>query len=275
MMNPIACTIGLLCGLVLIPAQAQNPKPLRALYITGGCCHDYKSEKEIVSNGVSTRANFEFTIVQEGGSGTKRQGIDTSVYQKPDWAKGYDIIVHNECFADDTDMAYIEKILKPHREGTPAVVLHCTMHTFRALKTNAFREFLGVTSTHHGPQHTCDIKKLKPEHPVMKGFPPVWTTVPEELYAIDKVFPEAIALATAADKKKDAAGAWVPTTKENTIIWVNTYGKGRVFGTTLAHANKTFADPVFLDLLTRGMLWACDKLDENGVPKAGYQAQPK
>jgi hypothetical protein len=27
---------------------------------------------------------------------------------------------------------------------------------------------------------------------------------------------------------------------------------------------------VYLDLVTRGLLWACDKLDENGKPKAGY-----
>ena len=91
-------------------------------------------------------------------NGTKRQKIEESIYQNPDWAKGYDIVVHNECFADDTNMVYIEKVLAPHRNGNAAVVLHCTMHTFRALKTNAFREFLGVTSVRHGPQHPCDVK---------------------------------------------------------------------------------------------------------------------
>ena len=272
MIKPILCTIGLLCGLSLFTVQAQTAKPLRALLITGGCCHDYKNQKEIIPNGVRARANIEWTVVQEGGSGTKRQNIQNSLYQNPDWAKGYDIVVHNECFADDTDLEYIERVLKPHREGTPAVVLHCTMHTFRALKTNVFREFLGVTSTHHGPQHTCDVKNLKPEHAIMKGFPPVWVTVPEELYAIDKVWPNTITLAAAADKKKDTNGVWTATSKEHTIIWASTYGKGRVFGTTLAHANKTFSDPVFLDLLTRGMLWACDKLDQNGAPKPGYEA---
>jgi hypothetical protein len=29
-------------------------------------------------------------------------------------------------------------------------------------------------------------------------------------------------------------------------------------------------DPVYLDMLTRGLLWACDKLDESGNPKPGY-----
>ena len=34
------------------------------------------------------------------------------------------------------------------------------------------------------------------------------------------------------------------------------------------------SDPVYLDMFTRGLLWACDKLDEDGKPKAGYEASP-
>ena len=51
---------------------------------------------------------------------------------------------------------------------------------------------------------------------------------------------------------------------------MNTYGKARVFGTTLGHANETMQRDVYLDLVTRGLLWACGKLDEDGKPKAGY-----
>jgi type 1 glutamine amidotransferase len=166
-------------------------------------------------------------------------------------------------------------VLAPHRAGTPAIVIHCEMHTFRDFKPDNFREFLGVRSTHHGPQHPLDVKVVKADHPIMAGFPANWKTGNEELYAIDRVFPTATVLATAADKKKDSSGAWVDTPKENALIWVNTYGQGRVFGTTLAHANKTFEDPVFLDLFTRGLLWATDKLGEDGKPKPGYEAPVK
>jgi type 1 glutamine amidotransferase len=268
--------VAALSGAIALPSRAaEAPKPLRALYVTGGCCHDYESEKKIVTEGVSARARVEWVIVHAGGSGTKFKGIEQSLYQNPDWAQGFDVVVHNECFADDTDLAYVEKVLAPHRAGTPAVVVHCTMHTFRALKTNVFREFLGVTSMGHGPQHPLDVKVLQPAHPVMKGFPSDWKTGPEELYAVSKVWPNTVPLASAADKRKDAAGNWVNTDREHPLIWVNTYGQGRVFGTTLAHANRTFADPVFLDLFTRGLLWACDKLDEEGRPKAGYQPATK
>ena len=259
-------------GVCLGVVAAQPAKPLRALYITGGCCHDYDKQKLIIPEGVSARANVEWTVVHAGGKGNSHNDIQHSIYQNPDWAKGYDIVVHNECFADDADPEYIERVLAPHRNGTPGIVVHCTMHTFRALKTDVFREFLGVTTRRHGAQHPLDVKNLQLEHPVMKGFPAAWTTGNEELYSIEKLWPNTVALAQAPDKRKDSTGAWVDTPKQNTVIWVNTYGKGRVFGTTMAHSNKTMEDPVYLDLFVRGLLWACDKLDDNGKPKPGYEA---
>ena len=249
-------------------AEPAGPKPLRALLITGGCCHDYNQQKIILPEGVSARANVVWTVVQEGGASTNHK---ISLYEDKNWARDYDVIVHNECFADVNDAALIENVLTAHRNGKPAVVVHCTMHTFRALKADSWREFLGVTSTHHGPQHPLEVKNLKPVHPIMKDFPPMWTTGNEELYAIDKLWPSAIALASALEKKKDASGDWVNTTKESAVIWINTYGQGRVFGTTLAHNNATMQSTNYLNMFTRGLLWACDQLDEGGEPKPGFQ----
>jgi type 1 glutamine amidotransferase len=239
-------------------AGAEEPKPLRALYITGGCCHDYTKQKDIIPPGVSARARVEWTIVQEGGDS---QDHRISIFENPDWAKGYDVAVHNVCFSKVTDKAFIDKIVNAHRNGTPGVVIHCAMHTFSALKTDEWRECIGVTTRRHGPQQPLDVKNLKPEHPIMTGFPSEWKTGKEELYAIEKVWPETtpLAQAYALDNKKD-----------HVVIWTHTYGKGRVFGTTLAHSNATVSDPVYLDMLTRGLLWACDKLDESGNPKPGY-----
>jgi type 1 glutamine amidotransferase len=57
------------------------------------------------------------------------------------------------------------------------------------------------------------------------------------------------------------------------VIWTNQYGKARVFGTTLGHHNETMGHEVYLDFVSRGLLWACDKLGEDGKPKAGYEKQ--
>ena len=242
-------------------AQSAKPgKPLKALMITGGCCHDYETQKTILSAGISQRANVEWTILHEGGKSTTHK---VSLYSKKDWTKGYDVIVHNECFGKVKDDAFVEAIAKAHEE-TPAVVLHCTMHSYRAAPKGAeeWRKFLGVTSVNHGKHKEITIKNLKPEHPVMKGFPAEWTTPKGELYRIKKVWETATPL---------AEGTSFPTEK-HICVWVNEYGpkKSRVFGTTIGHHNETVAEDTYLDLVTRGLLWACGVLGEDGKPMEGY-----
>ena len=43
-----------------------------------------------------------------------------------------------------------------------------------------------------------------------------------------------------------------------------------MFSTTIGHNNATVEDARYLDLVTRGLLRACGKLDDNGQPAAGY-----
>ena len=81
----------------------------------------------------------------------------------------------------------------------------------------------------------------------MRGFKADWVTPMDELYVIEKLWPNATALATS---KSEQDG------KDYPIAWLNTYGKARVFGTTYGHSDATFRDPVFIDLLTRGFRWA-------------------
>ena len=87
--------------------KLYSGRPIRALIITGGCCHNYKLQAAAMTNGLSQQADFEWTVVNEGGTGTKAE-ID--LYTNPDWAKPYDVIIHNECFADTTDTNYIRRI---------------------------------------------------------------------------------------------------------------------------------------------------------------------
>ena len=228
--------------------KLYSGKPIQALLITGGCCHNYLFQAAALTSGVEDQADVEWTVVNEGGTGTKAQ-ID--LYDDPDWAKPYDVIVHNECFANTTDPTYIRKITEAHKAGKPAVVIHCAMHTYRAAKIDDWREFLGVTSKKHEHKSKYPVKIVAKGHPVMKGFPTDWVTPKDELYVIEKLWPKAKALATSTSEK---------TKKEHPVVWVSEYGKARVFGTTYGHSDDTFRDPVFINLLARGVVWAAGKL---------------
>lgn len=43
-------------------ADAARPKPLRALMVIGGCCHDYKAQKDILKQGIEARAHVVVVI---------------------------------------------------------------------------------------------------------------------------------------------------------------------------------------------------------------------
>jgi len=255
----LALTAALAVGLLSTPVAQSAEKPIKALLVTGGGYHDYERQKKIMTEGVAARTNIVWTIVHDT---SKQDNHKMPFFEDPKWADGYDVVVHNECFAAITDPKYVEKVLAPHRAGTPGIVVHCAMHTFRDLKSDEWREFLGVSTFRHGKQHPLDVKVLQPENPIMKGFPNGWVTANEELYRIEKIWPGVTALAEAKAEDGDK--------KVSAVMWSHTYGKGKVFGTTIAHNNKTMADGVYLDLFTRAILWATDKLEADGKPKAGY-----
>jgi type 1 glutamine amidotransferase len=244
---------------VLATHAADTAKPLRALMVCGGCCHDYKNQKQILSEGISARANVQFTIVHEGDDRTNR----VSIYEEPNWWKGFDVIVHNECFGMVDDDKFIKNIAAGHAAGLPAVMLHCSTHSYRAGTTDAWRETLGLRSMSHDKNRDLTIKNVKPEHPVMKGFPAEWMNPKDELYRNEKVWPTVTPLGTAYSEESK---------KDHVVIWLNNYGKTRVFATTLGHGNDTMKSDVYLDLVSRGLLWACDKLGNDGKPRQGYGA---
>ena len=246
---------------VIINFSSRAAEPLRALLITGGCCHDYNSQKKILTEGINARVNVKWTVIHEHETDKKHK---PDIYTNANWAQGFDVVVHNECFGGVTNNAFVERIARPHLDGLPAVVLHCSMHSYREASTDDWRKVLGVSSYRHQQHVAFEVKNLKPEHPVMKGFPASWQTPKGELYEIEKLWPGCLPLA-------EAYG--VRTKKEHTCVWVNSSGKIRTFGTTIGHFNEEMDNEVFLGLVSRGLLWACDKLDADGKPKAGFGKQ--
>jgi type 1 glutamine amidotransferase len=243
-------------------SSADAAKPLRVLLVTGGCCHDYKTQKDILKAGLEKRANIEVVQLHTDDSSTKASFPE---FQKPDWAKGYDVVIHDECSADVKELPYVENVLLAHRNGTPAVNLHCAMHSYRT-GTPIWFEFIGVHSTGHGPQLPIAITYEKKNHPIIKGLTD-WTTGKEELYNNVKIFDGTTVLARGKQGEGDKEGQ-----NNAAIAWVSEYGpqKTRVFSTTLAHNNETVGDHRYLDLVIRGTLWAAGKLTDEGKPAEGY-----
>lgn len=263
---------------ILIPAlaavfsfaanAAPEAKPLKALLILGGCCHDYATQKDILKAGIEERTNITVDICYSADKGTK---ATFTCYEKENWAEGYDVVIHDECSADIKDLAVVNRILAPHRAGTPGVNLHCAMHCYRTAANvgqpvasgtdgSLWFDYLGLQSSGHGAQLPIDVSYVDPASPITKGLEN-WTTIKEELYNNISVHPGITQVA------KGKQG-----NSETIIAWTNLYGdkKTRVFSTTLGHNNETVSDKRYLDFVTRGVLWAANKLDKDGKPLPGY-----
>jgi type 1 glutamine amidotransferase len=277
-------TVALATGLFFAQAAVPAAKPLRVLIVAGGCCHDYEKQQLILKEGIESRLNAVVDVAYNPDKTTK---ATFEIYKAKDWAKDFDVIVHDECSADVTDPAYVANILNAHKDGVPAVNLHCAMHSYRwgnykepvaAGADNAgWYEFIGLQSTSHGPQSPIDITFTDAAHPVTKGLEN-WTTVNEELYNNLQML-GAKPLASGKQmqmprvKKGQKQDPNATATEANAVVaWTNEYGpkKTRVFSTTLGHNNETVADSRYLDLITRALLWTTGKLAEDGTAAAGY-----
>ncbi len=253
MKNKTLLLLALLLSFVTIytmpPSFAQEPQPLRALLIAGGCCHDYAKQQQAISKGIQSRANVRVDVYWTDNSTTSPI---LPLYTKLNWAEEYDVIIHDECAADIKDPAIVNRIVQVHQK-IPAVHLHCAMHSFRT-GTDAWFQHLGLQSSGHGPQEPIDINFVDSEHPITATLSD-WTTINEELYNNVKVFG---AHAIAVGKQK--IGGENPRVEEAIVAWTNETHGAKSFSTTIGHNTETVMDPRYLELVTRGLLWSCGKL---------------
>lgn len=115
----------------------------------------------------------------------------------------------------------------------------------------------------HGPQGEFLITMRDKTHPVTKGLPDFWMHTKDECYSNLRGPAENMTiLATAADTPQlQKAGRNEP------MLMVLDYGKGRVFHTTLGHDNEAFEGVGFIVTFLRGSEWAATGKVTQEIPK--------
>ncbi len=243
--------VGVTRGVEPVAGQAEA-STVRALMITGGCCHDYQNQKKLISEGLSQRVgNIEWTIL-EYGSG---RDVKADIYTQADWIEGFDMVVHNECFGGVEDPEFVRGIVSAHVEhAVPAIVIHCSMHSYRnSLAADSWRAFLGVTSRRHEKsKHSLRVVATEDgkQHPILSAMGDTWETPNGELYIIEKVWPKTQVLAKVHSEE---------TGKDEPVIWTNEHQGVRVFGISLGHHNETIETETWQNIVAAGWKWSMEK----------------
>lgn len=104
----------------------------------------------------------------------------------------------------------------------------------------------------HGARRPFLVTARDPEHPILRGLPPAWMHNTDELYgALRGPGLNLTVLATAhSDPKNKGTGHDEP------MLMVLSYGKGRIFHTTLGHDAFAMSCVGFMTTFQRGTEWA-------------------
>jgi type 1 glutamine amidotransferase len=155
-----------------------------------------------------------------------------------------------------------QAFLKAVSDGKGLAVYHFGSSAFTKPNWEEFEKAVAGgwrTQGFHGPAHVFTVKKTDAKHPITDGMSaPEFTHAIDELYQNSMIVSGSVVLATAYSDPNKPRG----TGKDEPVIWVNTYGKGRVYENVLGHNMEAMADPKYQELMRRGVIWtATGKVD--------------
>jgi type 1 glutamine amidotransferase len=232
--------------------RAEEKKPIKVLIITGDHGHMWKETTPFIKD-LLTKADMTVDVTE-----TPAKDLTSAHLAK------YDVLLLNykdtknggpdTRWSDDNKKAFTDAV----RDGKGLVVYHHASSAFVA-GTEFDKEFEKVIAGgwrkqgNHGKRHEFAVTIRNNDHPITKDMPPEFAHSNDELYQNSVMFPESVVLATAfSDMKKDPKN----TDKHEPVVWVATYGKGRVCENVLGHDVAAMKSLGFQTLLIRGVEWA-------------------
>lgn len=252
---------------------AQTPIPMAILDgESGGPYHDWARTTPVLKAMLDETRLFAVTVVT-----LPPAGGDFAAFQ-PAFTK-YRAVVLNYDAPDERWPGELKASFERYVAGGGGVVaVHAANNAFP--KWSAYNEMIGVggwrdrtaaagpywfwrdgalvsdaspgPAGSHGKRIPFQVTVRTPEHPIVKGLPPVWMHGADELYAhLRGPGRNMTVLATAfSDPANNGSG------REEPQLMVLSYGKGRIFHTTWGHDIAALGSADFVVTFQRGTEWA-------------------
>lgn len=265
----------LLFAVLLMLFSCKKETAYKTLIITGQNNHNWQASSPVLKKILDETGLFTCDIITTPG-----EGSDMSSFH-PDFSK-YRLIVmdyNGDPWPENTKTAFVDFV----KNGGGLVIYHAADNSFPGWKEYNEMTGLGgwgdrnekdgpyvyykngvqVTDTtpgiggSHGARREFLVRTRMPEHPVMKGLPSMWLHGNDELYSQLRGPAKNMQILATAFADSAAGGG---TMRDEPVLMTITYGKGRIFHTTMGHAEEGGGPAMqcagFITTMQRGAEWA-------------------
>jgi len=268
---------------VVMAVATSYAAPIQVMLLdgqSGGPYHDWNSTTPVLKKQLESTGLFQVDVVTAPASGG-----DFSQF-KPDFKK-YQVVVSN-LDSPEWPLELMTSFEQYMKDGGGLVVVHAADNAFPNWK--AYNLMIGIggwrgrtekagplwyvkdgkmvsdptpgSAGSHGQRLAYKVTAQDPSHPVLKGLPPVWMHVADELYATLRGPGENMKVIATAHSDPANKG----TDRDEPILLTIAYGKGRVFHTAMGHDVAALKCAGFATTFQRGAEWAATGKVTQKVP---------
>jgi type 1 glutamine amidotransferase len=248
--------------------------PMRALIIDGQNNHDWKHTTPVLKQILEASGLFQVDVLT-----TPPKGGDFSTF-KPEFA-GYKVVIlnYNEFPTGDKWPGEVQTAFEQYvRGGGGLVSYHAADNAFP--EWTAYNLMIGIggwmgrnekagpywyfrdgklvsdatagSAGNHGARTPFLVVMRDSQHPIAKGLPEKWMHAADELYSRMRGPGENMTVLGTAFSDPANRG----TGHDEPMLMTLSFGKGRIFHTTLGHDPEAMSCVGFITTLLRGTEWA-------------------
>jgi uncharacterized protein len=265
----------LLAGLLVFFSACKHVTGIKTLIITGQNNHNWKASSPVLKKILEETGLFSVSIITSPGKGEDMKAFN------PDFTKCRLVVIdyNGDSWSEKTNNAFVEFV----KSGGGVVIYHAADNSFPNWKE--YNEMTGLggwgdrnqkdgpyvyyknnqlvrdTSAgiggSHGKRREFMLKTRIADHPITRGLPDRWLHGTDELYSQLRGPAQNMQILATAFADSAAGGG---TMRDEPILMTITYGKGRIFHTTMGHADEGGGPSMhcagFITTLQRGAEWA-------------------